>query len=62
MPPVFLHDSTPSIYYHPESDSSILHFPRIYASVFFCCLKHFNDLYSRLLKFLVMLKNNGVEM
>lgn len=62
MPPVFLHDSTPRIYYHRESDSSILRYSRSYASVFSRCLKHFNDLYSRLLKFLVMLKNNRVEM
>ena len=62
MPPMFLHDSTPRSYYYRESDSSILRFSRSYASVFFCCLKHFNDLYSRLLKLLVILKNNRVEM
>ena len=35
MPPIFLHDSTPRIYYHRESDSSILHFYQSYANVFF---------------------------
>ena len=62
MPPVFLHDSTPRFYYHRESDGSILRFSRSYASVFFHCLKHFNDLYFKLLKLLVILKNNRVEM
>lgn len=61
MPPIFLHDSTPRIYYHRESDSSILHFYQSYANVFFL-LKTLHDLYSRLLKLLVMLRNNRVKM